>query len=546
MADPCLCGLALFFTNRLPIGAKLLSEWLLATDVAKLDTAFCWNARDKFLQLIASKGVYLKYQWGSFYEKKGILEWLLLRGGKLLSLLIARDAPCSALEAYIKEHGRYIQSLEYRSSELPQLEPLLLLVAQHCIALEEFEMAGDAPPCVIASVLTSCRRLTTFTTSAFDINNCPVLSAFCTGLSKLSINGFQNGGTANAQARLCALANLTSLRSLDLYSVDCSKYATAMSSIAASCSKLADVRLHLLTSESAMTFARHCTHMITFRCSLRDPISAQLLQAISSRWPCLRRLYLECKSKAHTWSDEHDAAVVNLIRRLPRLHVLVCVNSAIPPFLLVGSLWDEFAAPKPHWTPRKSALRLLWVTRLSASALNMIVARCPLLYEIAHIAPPEACYLAALAASRVKSVNFPGTGVGPAQLRDFRGLRELQMWYVQEGMESALHALAQRSPGLTLLTLIFQTRPGLRWFPEMLRCLPALEELDIEVRKRECWDVSDHGDDSDSSESDGGDNDSDGGQDGVNNPTFVSAVGDTIEAFAEMVCPNLASVEVAL
>jgi hypothetical protein len=70
----------------------------------------------------------------------------------------------------------------------------------------------------------------------------------------------------------------------------------------------------------------------------------------------------------------------------------------------------------------------------------------------------------------------------------------------------------------------------------LLRGSQALEKLDIEVRRRECWDARDHGDDSDSSDSsDGGDSDGESGVNCANNPAFVTAVAGTNEAFASMV-----------
>jgi hypothetical protein len=132
-----------------------------------------------------------------------------------------------------------------------------------------------------------------------------------------------------------------------------------------------------------------------------------------------------------------------------------------------------------------NALQTLYITHLSAAALQTILTHCPALYRVSHGAPVDADFLRTLAASHVKMVAFPGTGVGPTQLLDFDDLTSLIMWEMEPGKERALAALAMRSPGLKVVNLLFQQRPALNLFPDMLQYTPELGELVVKLPEKE-------------------------------------------------------------
>jgi hypothetical protein len=315
-----------------------------------------------------------------------------------------------------------------------------------------------------------------------------------------------------------SIARLNELRKLHIRDTASSKFPAAVLVIAASCCQLSDVRLERLPMPCAMAFVEHCAKMRAFHVTLNEPVPATFLAAIAERWTDLKNLVLrhaERESPTH-WSDAHTAAVLCLIQQRPKLEQLVCVNGAVPHFVVIDSLLLPYTATKavPQAT---SALKLLWVTRITPPALQTILQSCPMLSEFAHMAAIDNESLTALAASRVKAVSFLNTGVRSSALSGFVGLTILRLWDIGEGREDALTALAERCPGLTAIYLSFRKRPSLALFPNMLRHTPALRDLMISAPLR--------------------------GEDGEPQVpgAFKSEVLDTVKALIRALCPQISS-----
>jgi hypothetical protein len=168
-----------------------------------------------------------------------------------------------------------------------------------------------------------------------------------------------------------------------------------------------------------------------------------------------------------------------MVQQLPKLTHFTCVDSDTPPYPDPEDAEDcEFAHIAS--CSGSSPLLVLWVPRLSATALSSVFALCPNLGEILHTAPAEPEFLTALAASSVKSVGFSWVGVSRDLLAQFRDLQDLCLWDIGPGAEKALVSLAARCPWLDKLTLFFKQRPSLCLFLDVLRHTPALSELNVE------------------------------------------------------------------
>jgi hypothetical protein len=122
--------------------------------------------------------------------------------------------------------------------------------------------------------------------------------------------------------------------------------------------------------------------MRSFRATLSEAIPAQLLFAFAKHWKRLRCLLLHrfiAELTVHSWSGEHDAAILNLVRKLPRLTHVVCVNGNMKPNELanfnVGDTSVNLRTPT-------AGLRLLWVTALKGVTVNAIFRQCPALSQI--------------------------------------------------------------------------------------------------------------------------------------------------------------------
>jgi hypothetical protein len=391
--------------------------------------------------------------------------------------------------------------------------------------LEKLAVWCSVPAGVIGALLTGCRGLTEFNTYALDADNCLVMATMCGRLMTLEINEIRNSTVGTLDEKVATIANLSCLRKLHITFSACCEFSSAMENIARSCSMLVDVTLHLLPNVCAVEFARHCPAMTHFCATLNDPVSPELLNAIAHGWPHLRRLLLERNVAEPDWTDAHDTALVDLISRSRVLTQLVCISGKSPLFISPIDIRDRYAALEA-FNPSMSALRLLWVTRLSASALSAILACCPLLCEITHVAPAQTAFLHTLAASCVKEISFCGAALLPSDLKAFRSLRIVQVWDIAQGMENALVGIATRSPGLERLTLTFRERPKMDFFPSLLRHAAALVELTVERVKG----VGD-GIDTDSSGEDE--------EGGVVNREFEVSVAGAMKTFADLLCPSL-------
>jgi hypothetical protein len=124
--------------------------------------------------------------------------------------------------------------------------------------------------------------------------------------------------------------------------------------------------------------------MRRFHATFSQTIPAQLLNAIADRWKHLRHLLLHrymAEQTETSWTDEHDAAVVKLVRKLPNLTHLVCVNGHMRCFAeLCGVLENGDTDQEP--SDSSVALRLLWVTDLSGASKNAVFRHCPTLCAI--------------------------------------------------------------------------------------------------------------------------------------------------------------------
>jgi hypothetical protein len=252
--------------------------------------------------------------------------------------------------------------------------------------------------------------------------------------------------------------------------LDCTQHAAALSTVAASCTSLREISLCSLPAETAMEFVKHCPDMCSVHIALGSDIPVALLNAIAHNWVGLQILVVwrPNDASAREWTNAHEVALVNVIRRLPALTVVVTTQmhdrreEAVLDVLPVGCT---------------RALRVLKVTHLTATALHRILAYCPGLSEIVHAQTPAVSFLSELAASHVKRVFFLCRGLASTVLEPFRGLEKLYMCFIGSGWEKALVSLAERSPQLKDLHLYFKDRPSLCLLPDMLRHTPTLRKL---------------------------------------------------------------------
>jgi hypothetical protein len=289
-------------------------------------------------------------------------------------------------------------------------------------------------------------------------------------------------GEKMVSEKVAAVASLQFLQTLNLEETDCTFLTPAIEMIAVSCRHLMDVRLQMLLCDTVMEFVHHCPQMRIFAAELFEPLRPALLDAIAAHWPDLCGLGLQ-QTERVAWSDVHDAAVVNLIQRLPKLKVFAVVDGPLPngvakPFYAAAKYVDRKI---PVTVPL--ALRYLHMTSMSASALSTVIAHSPGLRHVFHNLPPTPDFLSTLAVSPVRSVGFSGRdGVNIDELSD---LRKFAMWDIEDGMVAALGNLASRSPELVSLALVFRQRPSVSVFPCVLCHTDELEELTVSVGKSE-------------------------------------------------------------
>jgi hypothetical protein len=439
------------------------------------------------------------------------------------------QVPYDTWVRYLQEMGTHVREIVYDvDSRDTKMNSLVLRVAQYCVALERFRVSSyRTADAHIAVLISACHQLTEISLQQLSMTNLVVLTTFCPRLRVLESSIDAGPGSAE---ELSAIGTLTDLRKLNLTCNSAHpQFHSAITAVASSCQLLIHVSLKPLTVEGAMVFVTHCQGMQHFESTLDDAVATSLLDAIAASWQDLRQLLLWSDAHTSFWSDAHDSAVVNLIKHVPSLTHLVCFIRKEMWFLrrhLVHrscDLWYLF----PPIVPVPSALRLLWVTQLSLSAMNAVISHCPALKDVAHAAKADPPVLNALAASNVKTVNFPGTGVHADMLDPFDDLHGLQMWNIEEKREEALEALAERSPALKVLKLQFNKRPPFRFIPDVLQHTRGLEALYVGIVEP----AEESSDSSDSEEEDSG-------------LAARQAMAEAMEAVAQVICPLLTDVGV--
>jgi hypothetical protein len=479
MKQHSLCGIHLLFTDCYVIGSQLLSDWLIVCDVAKLDSALCRSGRDKFLELISSTGVNLFTRRWYGNARNAMFSWLLLRHGKIPQLSITDEVAHNTLERYIREQGRYVRELSYFIQHYHSVdhEDLLAVAAEHCVSLKHLRLSSAVSPAYIAALLCGCRSLVEVDIRPFDLANLIVLREVNRGLQRLTISIDVKD---TAVSRLNAIAEFSALEKLHLHFRDCTNLAAPLRTIAMARTTLVDVSMTKMTEESAKAFVQHCPHMRRFATTVAGALTPLLLNTVADCWHNLDALVLESARPAYEWSDALDAAVLNVVTRLCALTLLVCVNGKLPPFIDPVAIEDTNANPASV-PAGASALRTLCVTRSSAGVLESILQLCPALTEVVHAAEVASAVLGVLAASGIKRISCSGSDLHGLQFQALHALESLRMWNAPSGWEDVLTAMAKRSPGLKVLNLEFWDRPLLSLFPDMLRYLPALEELVVTV-----------------------------------------------------------------
>jgi hypothetical protein len=458
-----------------------------------------------------------------------MVAWLLLRGAHLRALDVGNEIPTAVLEEYIRRQGGHLRHLSYYRSVAPTgVDSVFLLVAQHCQSLEYLRLSCTVSPAYLAALFSSCKNLTTLHVRIIQIDSLAVLTTMCNRLTRLEADiGFHD---KVEMARLCTIANLRGLQDLSLPAVDCSKCDTAMRAIATSCIHLKEVRLYLVSTDALAEFARSCPAMQSFIARVSSAVSPELLNTIAQSWKDLRHLVLRHNMVQCEWTDQHDAAVVNLIRQVLCLQVLILINGRKPAFLGVYDTVPWSVTQLPRSSSATSALREIWVTRLSAGGLKTVLTSCPDLRKVIHVTPADPAFLATLAESNVTDVSFTCTGVTTRQLVAFRNLTALQLWDIGEGHERAIVEVAENCPGLETIRLRFKRRPSLCLFPNILRHVPGLRGLSVKAGAL----VTDSDEESGAENTAGSD------------PAFVKDAVRAIEAFVELLCPSMDWNEIAL
>jgi hypothetical protein len=359
MKQQSLCGIHLFFTGCYVIGSRLVSDWLIVCDVAKLDSALCCVRRGTFLELISSSGVHLNMGKctdanQSYMNNKQMLSWLLLRHGKVLNVCITKAVHRDTMERYIREQGHHLSELWYHYGH----EDLLLVAAEHCAKLKRVTISGYVHPAYAASLFCACRGLLVVEIWNVELATLRGLHTFSKGLKSLTVRLNDNETTA---AQLHAIAEFHFLEK-HLLVADHAKLCAPLRAMAMACSSLLHIDMREMSAGTVVAFAEHCPRMQHFSGTLTGTLTPSLLNTIASCCHELSTLVLDRNLAMDNWHESLDAAVLNVVTSLHSLTLLVCLNGKLHDFIHRESIFVKYADSVPVRTGA-SALQMFCVTR---------------------------------------------------------------------------------------------------------------------------------------------------------------------------------------
>jgi hypothetical protein len=474
-----LCSLPLLLTDNRAIGQSLLSDWLTARSVGKLDSALCYRShREKFLHLLASTDVHQvsgRYNRDHIRQQISFFDWAINRSAKFHEVWI-ENRDVRHIEKYLQVMGGAVRRLMFVYPGLDfEFAEKALMVAEYCHNLIDLEIGGPIMTSALAVLVTVNPSLLSLRSFGQQLDEV-ILTAtkrFCRGLQILETRAQLN--VENGLHHVSAMAALRVLRLPEVCGAD---NCLPLLTIATNCLQLEEVRLNFIQRQTLSEFADRCPNIQVFEASLCESVTASVLGSITTRWTQLRTLILLQEEGAIDWSYAMQSALLRLIQRCHTLTTLVCMETLswekIGTSEELCGLLSRPVVNEGIASLFTSQLQRLWLQALTREALQTVLAICPLLTEVIHLEslPPQCFTL--LSAPRLKSVGLSCAGCKAPALASLVALSQLRLWDIGEGLDDALVDLCSRSPALQTLSLHFAKRPDLSVISRMLRHVPSL------------------------------------------------------------------------
>lgn len=309
---------------------SILIEWVILTDVVRLDSAFCWKEkRSLFLSLLFSfnaTGHVCRYREG---EDCLALRWSVNRGVQLdgFSVTAAFMADEELQDSFLNKSGpttRWINIVKFGKGQ--RFVRIMKKIARLCPNTETLRVLSESQPSF------SCDKIFLQLTSAFQCLNDLRLNCFqisakglkailqhCSMLTSLELFYF-----APTMPVMIALPRLTSL-----VVWDCGKVPEAvLLAVATNCPQLETLLMFQEMDENPTDAA---VQLLLQGCPLLNMVDAEFATGLSHelRMDLARRSrYTQLELHSTSWTHADAELVMCLFRQSPNLKTLLAMHSA--------------------------------------------------------------------------------------------------------------------------------------------------------------------------------------------------------------------------